>query len=146
MAHATPVTSAPGRPARLPDVFDARTHRIAHVALPLVLGLIYGYWAAAMNRAGGPITGWNVLFGFVAAFAFMGLFLAVSTVAPRLRREPRAVLWGAFTGIAFGFLYSQNGRSVLHCSLMALGVGAAVTVAGFYRYYVHEDAGGRPTN
>ncbi|KFG02123.1 membrane protein [Streptomyces scabiei] len=137
--------SAPGRRAApaTPDVFGARTHALANRILPVVLGLVYGYWAAAMNRDGGPITGWNLLFGFVTAFVFAALHTAVLIVAPRLRRELRAAVWAAFAGCAFGFLYSQASQhSVLRCAAMSLAVAAGFLAANFYRYYTHEDATG----
>ncbi|MEE1763251.1 MULTISPECIES: hypothetical protein [unclassified Streptomyces] len=137
--------SVPGRSAgpATPDVFSERTHRLTKLILPVVLGLVYGYWAAAINRNAGPITGWNVLFGFVTAFVFAALFIAVQTVAPRLRREPHAVLWASFAGCAFGFLYSQASQhTVVRATLMSLAVAAAVFAVAFYRYYTHEDATG----
>ncbi|MCC9706854.1 hypothetical protein E4N62_17195 [Streptomyces sp. MNU76] len=136
---------APARSAApaSPDVFSERTHRLTNLILPVVLGLVYGYWAAAMNRDAGPITGWNVLFGFVTAFVFAALYIAVQTVAPRLRREPHALLWAAFAGCAFGFLYSQaTQHTVVRSTLMSLGIAAAVFAVTFYRYYTHEDATG----
>jgi hypothetical protein len=152
MAHAAPAsggrtgrtsrTAAIG-PSGLPDVFSVRTHRIASVAVPIVLGLVYGYWAAANRRSGGEITGWNLLFGFVTAFAFMALYVAVRWLAPRMRREMHAILWFVFAGSAFGFLYNQSGNTVLKSSAMGISVGAAVFVVLFYRYYTHEDAEGR---
>ena len=157
MAHAAPRpgrlrgTRRPDRPARrsmtrpkrTPDLFSERVHAVARYAVPVVLGLVYGYWAAAMNRDAGPITGWNVLFGFVTAFVFAALHIAVLTVAPRLRREPHALLWAAFAGCAFGFLYSQAPQhTVLRSTLMSLGIAAAVFAVMFYRYYTHEDAQG----
>ncbi|WP_432133644.1 MULTISPECIES: hypothetical protein [unclassified Streptomyces] len=152
MAHAAPApgrpparTGRPGPPARrsgTPDVFDERVHRVAWWVSAVALGLIYGYWAAANRRSGGPITGWNLLFGFVTAAVFMLLFLAVHVVAPRLRRELHALLWTAFTGCAFGFLYSQSGASVLRSAVMSLAVAAAAFAVMFYRYYTHEDAEG----
>ncbi|MEU6222395.1 hypothetical protein [Streptomyces sp. NPDC047042] len=132
----------PGRP-RNPDVFSARTHLAVHRVLPVALGLVYGFWAAANRRDGGPITGWNVLFGFVSALAFMVLMMGVQAVAPRLKRELHAVVWGAFAGIAFGFLYSQTGASVLRSAGNSLMVAGAVTATLFYHYYTHEDAAGR---
>jgi hypothetical protein len=125
-----------------PDVFGPRTHTVARWTLAVVLGLVYGYWAAALNRDAGPITGWNVLFGLVTAFVFMVLHLAVQAVAPRLCRELHAALWAAFTGCAFGFLYSQGGDSVLMSTVLSLIIAAAVFVTTFYRYYTHEDAEG----
>ncbi len=149
MAHATPVPGTTGtppagfrRPPDEPDVFSERTHLAARWAWPASLGLVYGYWAAAIDREGGPITGWNLLFGFASALAFTVLYLGVRTVAPRLKREPRALAWAAFTGIAYGFLFSQTGASVLHSSVMALAGATAVFTAAFYRYHTHEDTAG----
>ncbi|WP_149823575.1 hypothetical protein [Streptomyces tailanensis] len=146
-----PRTSAvPGAPASrtpstpyTPDIFDERTHTVTRWVLPMLLGLVYGYWAAANNRSGGPITGWNVLFGFGTAIVFAALYLAVQAVAPRLRRERHALLWAAFAGCAFGFLYQQAGHTVVRSTLMALGIAAGVFAVAFYRYYTHEDAAGR---
>ncbi|QOV36994.1 hypothetical protein IM697_00505 [Streptomyces ferrugineus] len=151
MAHAAPApggrASGTGTAGRggLPDVFSERTHRVASVAVPVVLGLVYGYWAAANRRSGGEITGWNLLFGFVTAAAFMVLYVAVRWVASRTIREVHAILWSAFAGCAFGFLYDQTDKSVLRSAIMGLVIGAAVFAVLFYRYYTHEDAQGRRT-
>ncbi|MDN0200453.1 hypothetical protein [Streptomyces sp. S.PNR 29] len=145
MAHAAPtpaeVSARAGR-APAPDVFSERVHTAAKWATPVLLGLVYGYWAAANRRDGGPITGWNVLFGFLCALAFAVLYVAVRAVAPRLKRELRALLWFAFTGCAFGFLFSQAGRTVAWSTVVALVVAAGFFVVLFYRYYTHEDAEG----
>ncbi|KUO21264.1 hypothetical protein [Streptomyces dysideae] len=140
MAHAAPARR--GTPQRTPDVFSARTHQAAKVAVPVVLGLVYGYWAAANRRGGGEITGWNLLFGFVTAFAFMALYVAVRALSPLMKRELHALLWTAFAGSAFGFLYNQTGATVLRSTVMALVVAAGFFVVIFYRYYTHEDAEG----
>ncbi|GGJ16121.1 hypothetical protein [Streptomyces brasiliensis] len=144
MAQAAPTTGGVPRAGRLPDIFSERTHKIARVAVPVVLGLIYGYWAAGNTRYGGPITGWNVLFGFVTAIVFMAVCMGLMALAPRLRREVHAILWAAFTGIAFGFLYSLSGggHPILGSAGLALAVAAGVFVVLFYRYYTHEDAEG----
>lgn len=126
----------------VPDVFDARTHRIARLAGPVLLGLVYGYWAAANNRSGGPITGWNVLFGFVTAIVFAVVLMALLTMAPRIRREMRALAWTVFFGCAFGFLYSQSGESILRSVGMSLAVATVTFLVFFYRFYTHEDAAG----
>nr|WP_093781882.1 hypothetical protein [Streptomyces sp. yr375] len=127
---------------RTPDVFSARTHEIARWAVPVTLGLVYGYWVAANNRSGGPITGWNVLLGFVSAFAFAVLWMGVHAVAPHLPRELHAALWTAFAGCAFGFVYSETGASVLRSVWMALAFSAFVFATLFYHFYTHEDAEG----
>ncbi len=55
-----------------------------------MLGLIYGYWVAANNRSGGPITGWNVLLGFVSAIVFAALWMGIHALAPHVMRELHA--------------------------------------------------------
>ncbi|MDI9832263.1 hypothetical protein [Streptomyces sp. KAU_LT] len=146
MAHAAPASrrrTANRRPAT--DILSPRAHQVAHVALPVVLGLIYGYWVAADRRSGGEITGWNLLLGFVSAAVFILLFVAIRAVSGQMRREMHAILWAAFTGSALGFLYAQTGHSVVRSSLMGVVFGAACFVVLFYRYYTHEDAEGRRT-
>ncbi|MDQ0991968.1 hypothetical protein [Streptomyces sp. V3I7] len=148
MAQAAPVSgAAPGthRRARTPDVFDTRTHARARVAVPVGLGLIYGYWAAANQRSGGPITGWNLLLGFVTAFVFALVCWALLEVGPHVRREVHAVAWSAFAGIAFGFLFAQTGAPLLRVSGTALVIAVAFFLVLFYWYYTHEDAEGRRT-
>ncbi|MFF3328590.1 hypothetical protein ACFYWX_03360 [Streptomyces sp. NPDC002888] len=146
MAHAAPASGVrppelTGR-TRAPDLFSERTHRIAAYATPVVLGLVYGYWAAANRRDGGPITGWNLLFGFVTAAVFAVLWVVVRDLAPRMRRELHALSWGAFSGVAFGFLYSQTGYSILRSCAFGAVIGAGVFFFVFYRYYTREDAEG----
>ncbi|WP_328681182.1 hypothetical protein OG226_25840 [Streptomyces sp. NBC_01261] len=128
--------------SNLPDIFDARVHRVAKIAIPVVLGLVYGYWAAANRRSGGPITGWNLLFGFVTALAFIVLCLAVARFAPLLKRELHSLVKSGFAGAALGFLYSQTGESVLRSAAIGLATTAAVFLVFFYRYYTREDGEG----
>ncbi|MGX1560570.1 hypothetical protein [Streptomyces sp. NPDC055506] len=142
MAHAAPASREVALRRRTPDVFSPRVHTMANIVLPVVLGLVYGYWAAAFRRDAGPITGWNLLFGFLTAFVFAVVFAAVWQIAQRLRRELHALMWFVFTGCAMGFLYSQTGESVLKSIGLGLTVGAGVLVMLFYRYYSREDATG----
>ncbi|MFD4605477.1 hypothetical protein ACFWPQ_46645 [Streptomyces sp. NPDC058464] len=142
MAQAAPTSGGMPRGGRTPDVFSAQTHARARVAVPVVTGLIYGDWAAANRRSGGPITGGNLLFGFLSALVFAVVLFALLTYAPRLSRELHAVVWTAFAGIAFGFLYSQTGESVLRSVGMSLAVAAVTFILMFYRFYTHEDAAG----
>ncbi|RMB85509.1 hypothetical protein [Streptomyces shenzhenensis] len=142
MTQAAPTSEVVPRTRRTPDIFGEHTHARARLAFPVLLGLVYGYWAAANRRGGGPITGWNILFGFVTALVFVLVYLGVQALAPRLRRELHALLWTAFGGIAFGFLYNQSGESVLRTTGMSLAIAAVFFVVLFYRYYTHEDATG----
>ncbi|MGV9989544.1 hypothetical protein [Streptomyces sp. NPDC003374] len=144
MAHPAQVTARPTRGTRTrpPNVLSDRTHRIARWAVPVVLGLLYGYWAAANRRAGGPITGWNILFGFVSAIVFALLMAGALRLGPRLKRETHAAMWFAFTGLTIGFLYSQTGQSVLLAVGISVALGVAVGLMCFYWFYTHEDAEG----
>lgn len=134
------------RTHRAPDIFDARTHTVAKWAVPVVGGLLYGYWAAANQRDAGPITGWNVLFGFVCAIVVAAAYIGVRWLAPVMRRELHALLWTVFAGVSFGFLYSLTGASVLRSTFTALGIAAFVFAGTFYRFYTHEDAAGHPVS
>jgi len=143
MAHAAPASGArSGLAGRSPDVFSPQVHTAARYGIPVVLGLVYGYWAAANRRGGGEITGWNILFGFVTALAFIVLCLAVATFAPKLKRELHSLVKSAFAGAAVGFLYSQTGESVLRSAALGLAVTAGIFMVFFYRYYTREDAEG----
>ncbi|WP_406007834.1 hypothetical protein OG440_17975 [Streptomyces sp. NBC_00637] len=144
MAHAAPASGVrtPSVRTRTPDVFSERAHRTAAWAAPVALGLVYGYWVAANSRSGGPITGWNLLLGFVSALVFALLWRGIHALAPHMRRELHALLWTAFAGCAFGFMYSVTGESILRSVGMSLAVAAGVFVTLFYRFYTHEDAEG----
>ncbi|WP_328670433.1 hypothetical protein [Streptomyces sp. NBC_00328] len=142
MAQAAPVSGTPGTSGST-DVFGEQTHTMAKWAVPVVGGLVYGYWAAAINRDAGAITGWNVLFGFVCAIAFAAAYMGARTVAPLMRREAHALVWAVFAGCAFGFLYSQTDATILRSVFMSLPVAVGVYAVAFYRYYTHEDAAGK---
>ncbi|MEU5087036.1 hypothetical protein [Streptomyces sp. NPDC021356] len=147
MVHAAPVSGRTAgtraRHPRTPDIFDTRAHLVARWAGPFAIGLVYGYWAAANRRSGGPITVGNLVFGFVTAVVFTLLMAGVLTLASRLPRELHAFLWFLFTGAAFGFLYDQSGQSVLLTIGLSLAFGVAVGLICFYWVYTHEDAKGR---
>lgn len=146
MAHAAPrarkAIERGGERGSTTDVLSPRAHRAALVVMPVLLGLVYGYWAAANRRYGGPITGWNLLFGFLTALVFAVVLMALLVLAPKLRRELHAVVWAVFSGAAVGFLFSQSGGSVLRSAALSLAVAAGVFATMFYRFYTHEDAEG----
>jgi hypothetical protein len=128
------------------DLLGAQVATVLKRATPIVGGLVYGFWAAAINRDTGAITGWNVLFGFVCAIAFAAAWTGVRMMAPLMRRELHALMWMAFAGIAFGFIYSQTGATILRSVMMSLAVAVSVFAALFYHYYTHEDADGHRLN
>ncbi|AZM54433.1 hypothetical protein DMA15_19230 [Streptomyces sp. WAC 01529] len=132
MAHAAPLHPMRHRSRA------AATPAARWAGLALLMGVVYGLWACAIRRDGGPITTGNVLFGVVSGLVFAALMIAVHRVAPTLPRELRALSWAAFAGVTFGFLYSLAGASVLRCTAMALAVAAGVFAVTFYRYYTTE--------
>ncbi|MGC0376128.1 hypothetical protein [Streptomyces sp. SAI-229] len=143
MTHTAPRPRGMIEPAGTTDVFGPRTHRVAKVVVPVLLGVVYGYWVAANRRYGGPITVENFLYGFFAGVVFSLLFMALLALAPRMRRELHAALWAALIGSALGFLVIQApSPGVLRSTILGLVVAAGVFLTMFYRFYTHEDATG----
>lgn len=135
MAHAAP--TAHGRQYRqTPDM--AHLSRSAYVR-PLLLGLVYGVWAAFINRQMGPVDAGNVFYGILCGALFAAIMFGLARVGPRLRREFHATAYGAFGGIAVGYLHSLTNQSILKAVVVGLFVAAGVGAAAFYRYYTRED-------
>ncbi|WP_415947417.1 hypothetical protein [Streptomyces sp. KLOTTS4A1] len=111
-----------------------------------VLALVYGYWAAANHRSGGPITAGDVWLGIISTIAFAVVYLGLLKLAPRLKRELRAIAWASFVGIAFGWLYSLTDASVLRSIIMSVSVATVLGAAVFYRFYTTEDGEGHRTH
>ncbi|MGW6753818.1 hypothetical protein [Streptomyces sp. NPDC055006] len=131
MAHAAPASRTSGLRSM------AAGSRLS-MALPLLLGIVYGFWASGIQRDAGPITTGNVLFGFLTGIIVAVVTFGIHRASPRLPRELRAVTWAAWAGIAFGYLYSLTDATVLRSTIMALTVAVGVFAAMFYRYYTHE--------
>ncbi|MBT2440789.1 hypothetical protein J7E93_11850 [Streptomyces sp. ISL-36] len=124
----------------------ARRHRSTHGwGLPATLGVVYGFYAATVDRHGGPITWGQVLLGFVSAVVHAGAVHMLRARGRALPRELRAATWAALVGIALGFLVSLSHMSVLSATVLALVVAAGTFCVAFYLFYTHEDAAGRPT-
>ncbi|MFE2434691.1 hypothetical protein [Streptomyces sp. NPDC059409] len=133
-----PGRGTPGRPT--PDVLGEKTHLLMKWGMPVATALVYGYWVASVRRHGGPITGTNLLFGFMSALAFVILYFLIRSVGRRLPPEPHAALWGAFAGSALGFIYSGSGVAMFTAILASLLLAGAVTGSLVYHYYTHRDA------
>ncbi|MET8577698.1 hypothetical protein [Streptomyces sp. NPDC005012] len=134
-------TGADQRPGADLRLLGERGTKIMKWALPLGLGLIYGFWAATDVRRGGPITGWNVFFGFATALVFMLALMALRALAPRLPHVPRALAWAAFAGMALGFLVSTTNQSVLRSVVLGLALAVGVFVSVLYRVSTHRTPG-----
>ncbi|MER6251653.1 hypothetical protein ABT224_09795 [Streptomyces sp. NPDC001584] len=135
MAHAAP--TAFGRQKRQ-TASRTHLHKSAFVG-PLLLGLVYGVWAAFMKRQMGPVDAGNVFYGILCGVLFAGIMFALARIGPRLKREVHAAAYGAFGGIAVGYLHSLTDQSILKSTVVGLAVAAGVGAIAFYRYYTHED-------
>ncbi|MER5960917.1 hypothetical protein [Streptomyces sp. NPDC002057] len=113
-------------------------------AVPIVVGVLYGLYAATVARQGGPTTLGQLWVGLVSAIVLAVGIHTLHRHGRALPRELRAVAWGALSGIAVGFLFSLSGASILSSSGLGLAFGAVNVAAAYYHYYTHEDAAGRP--
>ncbi|MFD9499569.1 hypothetical protein [Streptomyces sp. NPDC060035] len=116
-----------------------RTHGALAWALPLTLGVIFGFWAFFIRRDGGATTGGQIWLGVVSGVALAVLCFALGRVRHALPRELRAAAYGALTAVGIGFLYSLNDNSVLSSAILGLVVGAGMFCTAFYIYYTRED-------
>ncbi|MFG2982698.1 hypothetical protein ACGFYQ_15800 [Streptomyces sp. NPDC048258] len=135
MAHAAP-TALRRHPYRQSAVMD-HSGRNALIRA-LLLGLVYGVWCAFIRRDTGGVDAGNVFYGILCGVLFAACMFGLNRVGPRLMREVHATAYGAFAGIAVGYLHSLTGASVLSSSVIGLFSGAGVGAAAFYRYYTRE--------
>ncbi|MCT9092737.1 hypothetical protein N4G70_28280 [Streptomyces sp. ASQP_92] len=129
--HASvPVTSRRAAPHRLSR---------AVLATPVVLGVVYGLYAAQIQRGGGVLTGGQIVLGVVSGVAVMVLGLCLLRFQSALPRELRAAAYGTLFGGAMGFLYSLADHSVLRSSGIGAVFGGGMFLVAFYVFYTHED-------
>jgi hypothetical protein len=115
-----------------------RRHGPLSWALPLTLGVVYGFYVAFVRQGDGALTGGQVVLGVVAGLALAALAFALGRVQRSLPRELRAGAYGTLCGVAMGFLYSQSGESVLKSSGIGVTLAAAMFAAMFYVFYTRE--------
>ncbi|MEV6330274.1 hypothetical protein [Streptomyces sp. NPDC051909] len=113
-------------------------------ALPVIVGISYGLYAPVILRDGGPLAWSQFWVGLISAVVLAVAIHSLHRYGRRLRRELRAVAWGALAGIAIGFLVGLSGHSVLYSSTVGLIVAGVTTAFAYYSFYTHEDAAGRP--
>ncbi|MEU9142573.1 hypothetical protein [Streptomyces sp. NPDC048349] len=135
MAHAAPTAHRRHYTRRTAD-----TDHLARNALTraLLMGLVYGVWAAFIQRQMGPVDAGNVFYGILCGALFAAVMFGLNRVGPRLKREVHAAAYGVFGGIAVGYLHSLTGATVLSSSVIGLFSGLGVGGAAFYRYYTRE--------
>ncbi|MFE3180399.1 hypothetical protein ACFXKR_05765 [Streptomyces violascens] len=111
----------------------------AVLAIPVVLGVMYGLYTFANQRGGGAITGGQIVLGIVSGLAVIGLGIGLLGIQSALPRELRAAAYGTLFGAAMGFLYSLSDHSVLKSSGMGAIFGGVMFLVSFYWFYTHED-------
>ncbi|MGY0017464.1 hypothetical protein [Streptomyces sp. cg35] len=134
MAHAAPAPtrSAPGGRPATPSVTT-----VAKV-LPVVVGALYGFWAANIARFGQEVSGGNIALGFVSGILVAVLWFAIHRWCTQQGSRHiglRALVWGAFAGIAIGFLHSLSNPTVLWSVILGVFVAGGTFVSVYYRYY-----------
>ena len=109
-------------------------------AMPVVLGVAFGIYAMVLKRFedGGVFTAGQFFLGLVSAVVFGALAYGIGRIQHGLRREQRAMAYGALTAAGVGFLTSLSDGSVLRSAGIGVAVGAAVGLVTFYALYVHE--------
>lgn len=112
--------------------------------LPSLIGISYGLYAPVIARDGGPLAWSQLWLGLISAVVLAVAIHVLHRYGGRLRREFRAVAWGALAGIAIGFLVGLSGHSVFSSSMIGLIVAGATFAFTFYGFYTHEDATGHP--
>jgi hypothetical protein len=157
MAHAAPASgtrdgTGTGRPhpagRQLPEGRGGlRRPGRAAWSLPLLLGVLYGFWAAQMDRNGGgnprwsgPITTGNVFFGVISGLVVAALCFLLHRISHRLPPEARALGWGAFAGATLGYLYALTNASVVRTVVVGILTAAGVCAMTFYWHHTSRSA------
>jgi len=104
----------------------ARHHHRSEWRMPIVLGLLFGLWAAGIDRSNG------------ASAVVAVLCQVVHRERGKLTREVRAGAYGALFGAAMGYLLSLSGSTLLKSSLWGLMFAAIMAGASYYRFSTRE--------
>ncbi|MFJ6630962.1 hypothetical protein ACIQMR_06040 [Streptomyces sp. NPDC091376] len=109
------------------------------IALPVVIGVLYGLYTSFIARTSGESAGAQFAIGLISCLVLAGLCYALGRYQHRLPRGLRAVAYAALVGVAVGYLNSLSGDSVLTAIVLAVIITAATFCVMFYTFYVHED-------
>ncbi|GAA3373478.1 hypothetical protein GCM10020367_33540 [Streptomyces sannanensis] len=132
-----------GAHAALPAARARRAPAIstASWAVPLTIGVLYGFYVAFIARvtSGGHITTGKAVLGIVSGLVMAVLCFLLGRYQRSMKREMRAVAYGALCGVSTGFLFSLTGHSVLRSSSMGFVLGLGLFLVMFYYFYTHEE-------
>jgi hypothetical protein len=116
-------------------------HRLSRavLAIPVVLGVAYGFYADYIQRGSGQVTGGQIVLGVVSGLLMIILGAALLSIQSALPREVRAGAYATLFGSGIGFLHSLTGESIVRASGMGLVFGGVMFAVSFYWFYTHED-------
>lgn len=109
------------------------------IAVPVVLGAVYGLYTSFMARTAGESAGAQFAIGLISCVALAGLCFALGRFQHSLPKELRAAAYAALVGIAIGYLNSLSGDSILTSIVLSVIIAAATFCVMFYAIYVHEE-------
>jgi drug/metabolite transporter (DMT)-like permease len=115
-----------------------RHHGSLAWALPVTLGVAYGFYAGFLRRTGRDVNWGDVLFGVVCGIIVVALAYGLGRIQQSLSHEVRAAAYATLFGGATGYLFSQTGASVLKSSVMGLVLAGAMAVSAFYVFHTRE--------
>ncbi|MFE2379710.1 hypothetical protein [Streptomyces sp. NPDC059398] len=139
---ATPTTLRGHRSSHGPSHRRPAAHRrlpAAAVAVPLLLGVVYGLYTAFILSSGHVFSTAKTVLSIVSGLVLAVLAFVFGRIQHALPREARAAGYGVLIGGAMGFLYSMTGSSVLSSSFIGAGFGIGALLTTFYLFYTHEE-------
>ncbi|MDX3850336.1 hypothetical protein [Streptomyces sp. AK02-01A] len=115
-------------------------HRVSPrpLALPILLGVIYGVYAQFIARGGGAATYGQLALALISGAAVAVLVFTLDRIRDVISRELRAAAYGTLVGGAMGFLYSLTGHSVMLSSAIGLALGVSTVIVAFYFFHTRE--------
>ncbi|MGP3927578.1 hypothetical protein [Streptomyces sp. 8N616] len=133
-------SAQPGIPAKptVPALPGRRRHGRAFVAVPLLLGIAYGLYAAFLTSNNGASNTRIMLDSFVGGAVVAVLSFLIGAAQTRLPRERRAAAYGGLFGIVMGYLLSLSGETWLKAGFLGLILGLSMGLIVFYVRYTHE--------
>ena len=124
---------AAGAPGRSP-----RRRGLAGLGWPLTLGVLYGLWAAQIERSTprpGPISTGNVVFGVVSGLVVTTLAFLLRRMPRRLSAELRAAAWAVFSGSGLSYLYSVTEAPVVRTVVIGILTAGGIFVIAYYFFH-----------
>ena len=102
---------------------------------PVLIGLVYGLWALAIQRKGEAANTREIVTSIVAGVVVAVVFYLLRHQARGLMDELRAAAWGVSAGLAVGYLHSLvNTTTVLWSGTLGFFTALGVIPFAYYRF------------